>query len=286
MLTVQLEIGDCGSWVLDSTSGDWVGHVVAGKIGTEMAYIALARDIVKDISDQLGVQNVQMRNETEFGTQIVDDLKGTLPIPEKLEVQERRSQSGASCKLHSENASSGLVHGDDVEGGLIHYSGCLKFSEREEFLHSLHEDDRLKLHILKEQTRIARLRKIFEQEGLATTNGRLVRSFRQTLAQQFPGRRSYSHLHTPEIRRAEYPTSNTNIIEDQVILSDLTANVVYFKGDQDAYPRPYDHPALDNTFPNQKVPLSLLLSQSRENPLTWKCEENMVRYFHVPSNNM
>jgi hypothetical protein len=53
------------------------------------------------------------------------------------------------------------------------------------------------------------------------------------------------------------------------------------------HPGPYDHPALEDKFPNQKVPLSLLLEDSpKENPLMWKCEEDMIRYFHIPANNM
>jgi hypothetical protein len=252
-----------------------------------VAYIVLARDIVQGISNQLGVQDIQLPHETESGAQIVQDIKSTLPVPEEINFQGSHTRLDAGCRFNSASGAPGLTHDNDVEGELDHYFGCLKFSEREEFLHNLPEDDRLKTRILKEQTRIARLRKIFNDEGSKTTNGKLFENFRQTLSQRFPGRRSYLHLPALEVRGGNKSRSKNGDIEDQVILNDLNSNVVYFKRMGDSlYPQPYDHPELDDTFPNQKVPLSLLLSQSDENPLTWKCEKEMIRYFHIPANNM
>lgn len=40
-------------------------------------------------------------------------------------------------------------------------------------------------------------------------------------------------------------------------------------------------------FPNQKIPLSLLLKgDKKKNPLMWDCEDDMIRCFHIPANNM
>jgi len=74
-----------------------------------------------------------------------------------------------------------------------------------------------------------------------------------------------------------------------LLLNDTKANAIYFKkNQQDEHPGPYSEPLLgDGKFPDQKVPLSLLLSKDKKkNPLMWKCEDGMIRYFHIPANNM
>ena len=286
-LIFEPEMGDCGSWVLDSISGDWVGHIVAGKMGTAMAYITLARDIMQDISDQLETQDVQMRTEDDVVGQPVEEAMTSLPVPRRLEGQEHADGLDIRCQDCLTNGTSDLAQDSDIERSLLHFFGCLKFSEREAFLRNLPEDDRLKARIRKEQARTATLRKIFEREGLTTTNGKLLKTFRHTLSQRFPRRRGNSHLLTPEIRDSNKSASNIEGMSNRVILSDLNANVVYFKKPANGpHTHPYDHPHLEDTFPNQNIPLSLLLSTSEKNPLTWRCEKDMIRWFHIPANNM
>ncbi|RDW63328.1 hypothetical protein BP6252_10873 [Coleophoma cylindrospora] len=52
--------GDCGAWVVDAKEKDFYGHIIAGKPGTNTAYIALARDIFRDICNQVGAFQVTM----------------------------------------------------------------------------------------------------------------------------------------------------------------------------------------------------------------------------------
>jgi hypothetical protein len=190
------------------------------------------------------------------------------------------------------NDSAG--HGDSIEDGLLHYFACLKFSERDDFLASLNETDKLRLRIEEELARTTKLRNILEAEGLKTETGKLLRSFKTTLSQRLgPRQRSQPPVERPEnVPASQASTSKPKKnLEDEVaevVLGDLRANVIYFKKKSDErHPRPYDHPALSDTFPNQRVPLSLLLQDNpKENPLMWKCEEDMIRYFHIPANNM
>ena len=180
-------------------------------------------------------------------------------------------------------------HGTSTEDGLLHFFGCLRFSQRDDFLQSLPETDKLRLRISAELARIAHLRKIFEKEGLRTETGKLLQSFKTTLFQRLPRRRSYSHLDMQENEpNSQSSKPNPKSLEDEVVLGDLRANVIYFKKKPGGkHPGPYDHPALDDTFPHQRVPLSLLLEDNpKENPLMWKCEDDMIRYFHIPANNM
>jgi hypothetical protein len=48
----------------------------------------------------------------------------------------------------------------------------------------------------------------------------------------------------------------------------------------------HHHPKVDGNFPNQKIPIEELLSDTLDNPLKEHCKEEMYRYFHLPTNNM
>ncbi|KAG9240812.1 hypothetical protein BJ878DRAFT_524053 [Calycina marina] len=180
-----------------------------------------------------------------------------------------------------EKCRSGLHHDTSVEGGLLHYLGCLEFQEREDFFNSLPEgEEKLKNQISDEQSRILRLRDAFEADGDTTGYGRLLGSFKTALAARFKAQGKKQYI-SPPPRTAEQsnPLSTSSKIGD---LDDLNANIIYFKDHE-----PYSHPDFPGVFPNQKVPLSLLLRKDENaNPLMWKCEENMIRYFHIPANNM
>jgi hypothetical protein len=77
------EKGDCGSWVLNPINGEWLGHIIAGRPGTSVAYIVLARDVAKDITNHLGAKTVQMACDAELEViGVVADIKKTIPIIE------------------------------------------------------------------------------------------------------------------------------------------------------------------------------------------------------------
>jgi hypothetical protein len=184
----------------------------------------------------------------------------------------------------TDNCTTGLHDDWSLAGGVAHYFGCLRFSERAGFLEALPGDDDLKKMILDEEARVSRLRETFEQEGERTDNGRLLRSLKAALSQRFP---SSTHSALPNVATAasQLQSAQPDInrpLSTFKYLEDLGSNVVYFKKG-----RPYDHPKLENKFPDQKIPLSVLLKNNPgKNPLMWDCEENMIRYFHLPANNM
>jgi hypothetical protein len=63
----------------------------------------------------------------------------------------------------------------------------------------------------------------------------------------------------------------------------LNANMILFKD----YKK-YTDEDFPDEFPNQKVPLDELLYREDRawNPLMKECPKNMIRYFHLPANNM
>jgi hypothetical protein len=70
---------------------------------------------------------------------------------------------------------------------------------------------------------------------------------------------------------------------------DLKASMIFFKdlGKGDGM-RAYSHPRFAGEFPNQKIQLKTLIFETNPllNPLAEKCEPAMIRYFHLPANNM
>jgi hypothetical protein len=83
------------------------------------------------------------------------------------------------------------LHGDDVEGLLLHFFGCLKISERDEFLGSLPVYDASHIRVVKEKQSIAKLRSTFREQVLKTDEGKLLMAFAQTASLQFRRRPIY-----------------------------------------------------------------------------------------------
>lgn len=167
---------------------------------------------------------------------------------------------------------------------MLHYFGCLRFEGRKTFFDALEETDKLRVAIVEEESRISRLRAVFEREGPTTPNGKLLSSFKIAQSHWYPLPSRRAHPPPPTAAAPENGSPNATKEPEVELLDfdDLNANVIYFKDN-----KPYDHPEFDGTFPNQKMPLSRLLKEDKDqNPLMWDCPENMFRYFHIPSNNM
>jgi len=188
-----------------------------------------------------------------------------------------------------QECKSGLHHEWNVEDRVLHYFGCMEFKERDAFFKALPEDDKLKRAIVDEETRIQKLRATFQKDGPKTEYGKLLSSFKIALSLRFPAPGQRPPPQHPPPSTATSPVSpqiQSSNPEDPlrglVDLEDLKANVMYYKNN-----RPFDHPSFEGTFPNQKIPLAtLLMKDEKKNPLMWECEEDMIRYFHVPANNM
>lgn len=154
------------------------------------------------------------------------------------------------------------------------------------FLQSSLGIDKSKRAIIDEEIRINDLRDLLEREGSESENGKLLYTYKVAFSARLkqppppPPSTSTSAKYVPPV--ASNPLTAA-LDSNEAELDDLNANVIYFKDN-----RPYDHPSFEGTtFANQKVPLGLLLKQvKKKNPLMWECEPGMVRYFHLPANNM
>ncbi len=174
--------------------------------------------------------------------------------------------------------SSGYDH---RHNHVSHYLGCLKLRERSGYYDRRQEKN--KKRIREEESRIARLRSSFEADQQSEAGQLLVR-FKMSLqlwrnTHKKGGRAGTILESNPPTRESESATGQ-RVPEPPE--KEMKASMVFFMNS-----RPYTHPDWGDKFPNQKVSLyDLLYKTDKSNPLMRDCEEGMIRYFHLPANNM
>lgn len=152
-----------------------------------------------------------------------------------------------------------------------HYFGCLRVSARQKFYNILPEKSQRR--ICREARRIAQLRTELECVP-ETKSGALLKVFKESIS-EWRGINGWASVE-------ENSTPRTPIYSNSSADSEIKASTIFFKNS-----RPYDIPGIDNTFPNQKIPIKKLLADNWDaNPLMKPCDDNMIRYFHLPANNM
>ena len=192
---------------------------------------------------------------------------------------------------------------EDVRDILLHYFGCLrgdgkldenkflpperKLKESEgKVLRRVYQRqaffDSLPLHkqqrIEEEERRIRDLRAVFENDD---ENKGLVKRFQNSL-------NAWLRRPTATTERGRLP--------DEKLLSKkngfgLSAYMMLFEdkgGDTTSGYTGVKDEAFHENFPNQKIPLKDLLYNVdvNTNPLMKPCKDGMIRYFHLPGNNM
>ncbi|KAH7382941.1 hypothetical protein BKA64DRAFT_683555 [Cadophora sp. MPI-SDFR-AT-0126] len=162
-------------------------------------------------------------------------------------------------------------HDDRVLDVVLHYFGCLKASEHQEFFANLPQKSRNR--VVEEKLRVRKLVSHLEARP-KSEGGEALQNLRSSLSAW----RSLRQRRAPEQSQA-WPLDDR--IDDSVDF-DIKASMIYFKNS-----RPYTVPEFDNVFPNQKISVKDLLSDDTENnPLMQPCENDTIRYFHFPANNM
>jgi hypothetical protein len=152
-----------------------------------------------------------------------------------------------------------------------HYFGCLRDSERHHFYNRLPE--RSQRRIRREARRIAQLRTKLECQSESKA-GVLLKGFKEAIS-DWRGVHRWTSVEGKSTFRL--PNDLDNSAD-----SEIKASMIFFKDS-----RPYDIPGVENTFPNQKIPIKKLLADEPDaNPLMRPCDDSMIRYFHLPANNM
>ncbi len=174
------------------------------------------------------------------------------------------------------------AHDGRVSDVTLHHNGCLRIAERQRFFGSL--PPHLQKRILRQNARVDQLRVRLETTHQDTTAAAHLRSFKTCMGQwrkmaKSPGLHFAGTPLSGSTRR-----SGTTVFDApyEDVEMDIKAPVIYLKDSQ-----PCQVPGLENAYPNQKILLSdLLADDETRNPLMQPCEEGVVRYFHLPANNM
>jgi hypothetical protein len=66
----------------------------------------------------------------------------------------------------------------------------------------------------------------------------------------------------------------------------LKACIMHFNNGKGGHTHTHKCKHVEGQFPNQKVPVHILLSNIKDNPLREECKQGTFRYFHLPTNNM
>jgi hypothetical protein len=196
--------------------------------------------------------------------------------------------------------------------GLLHFTRCLRFAERDQHLQNAPDDLRgrishwfsrvqdLRSHVDARAdgefwtTRLADHMADFRSKPQPRKH---ERSLATTLNRLHIGSRS-SQVNIPTIRVGDRTLSTPNIAavlgpthrpagqsgqgEKGHEYKGLRAGAVYFKDG-----KPYSHPRLPGSFPDQATPVVELLARDGERSVLMEpCDEGMLRWFHIPANNM
>jgi hypothetical protein len=173
--------------------------------------------------------------------------------------------------LNTRTCLSTEKHDDRVLDVTLHYFGCLKAPDRQEYFAALPEKS--KKRIVEEKSRVRHHRSYFEAYP-DTEAGSALKNFKATLSEW----RRLNHKQDPDIVRSASLDKRIDVNVEK----EVKASVIYFKDS-----RPYDVPGVGNSFPNQKISVAELLAENEDsNPLMQPCKEGMIRYFHLPANNM
>ncbi|KAL2186472.1 hypothetical protein L209DRAFT_755162 [Thermothelomyces heterothallicus CBS 203.75] len=168
-----------------------------------------------------------------------------------------------------------------ISDAVVHYNGCLPEAERQQFRDSLDPENQQRIG--RAEAKIADLRGRLETVDHASTAGSRLRYFKRATAEW---RAATGRSHAPAAVSPGYSQSqtprNAALGASRRVDGYAKASVMYFKDGQ-----PYDVSGLPKSFPSQKVPVADMLSEdAAKNPIMQPVEDGILRYFHLPANNM
>ncbi|KAK3312089.1 hypothetical protein B0H66DRAFT_394121 [Apodospora peruviana] len=174
-------------------------------------------------------------------------------------------------------------HDHRVSDVTIHFNGCLRGSKRKKFYEGLPVESQRR--ILRDNEGVSELRHRLETAQCDSTAAARLRTFKSAMRQWClaTNRPSDSYARGPAFDSSRRPSGMSGYFgSEDLVNSHIKAPVMYFKNGQ-----PIDVPGIANSFPNQKVMMSDLLSADETtNLLMQPCDDDVVRYFHLPANNM
>ncbi|KAK4223068.1 magnesium transport protein cora [Podospora fimiseda] len=164
----------------------------------------------------------------------------------------------------SSTCLSDRPHDGRVSDPALHINGCLRASKRARFYNSLPPDAQERIARINNKT--ANLRHRLETTEQESTAGAALDRFKQSLLQwRHSTGRSHAYPNTHQ--------TSAGADDPQDFLNYVPAPVMYFRN--------------GHTPSKQKVTVADLLSDDvHRNPIMQPCNSEVIRYFHLPANNM
>ncbi|KAK4154111.1 hypothetical protein C8A00DRAFT_43091 [Chaetomidium leptoderma] len=181
---------------------------------------------------------------------------------------------------------SGKPHDSRVSDPVVHFNGYLLAAKQTRFYESLVPESQQRITCINGKTRGLRHR--LETTDHDSTAGARLGDFKQAMAQwcAVTGRSPSPYTGPAKVgsgsSRSQPPGTPSFGGANEPVDSHIKASVIYFRDGT-----PMDVFGLPKTFPRQKVPVETLLTEDQtRNPIMQPAEDNVVRYFHLPANNM
>lgn len=165
---------------------------------------------------------------------------------------------------------SSIEHSRNIRDPVQHYFGCLRQTMKDEYFSTLPRSlqHRIESEVRRNQERLELLEQ--SKEG-----NDMVKALRSSRA-QFRRRGGYPGLPPTNFEQASK-------VKGDALLDNLhlKSDVLIFKDSA-----PYTDLRFEGKFPDQYLPLTDILDFREDSPLAKDREAGMIRYFHLPANNM
>ncbi|KAH8648301.1 hypothetical protein BGZ60DRAFT_499681 [Tricladium varicosporioides] len=182
---------------------------------------------------------------------------------------------------------------DDHHGKIRHYTshyfGCLREEGRHAYLTELESSDKTKFNGIHE--RASQIKQLKARVRRNRTDAAKYMDEIVALSKLFREKKSDRQ---PDCQLRSSTFTAFDLLDKQLLVDPdfeagpdattgygMETSMLFFKD-----LKPWDHPAFPKTFPNQKIKIHDLLENNPKNPLIEPCEPDMIRYFHLPHNNM
>ncbi|KAK4164695.1 magnesium transport protein cora [Cladorrhinum sp. PSN259] len=165
-------------------------------------------------------------------------------------------------------------HDGRVSDPALHINGCLRASKRARFYNSLPSDAQERIARITQK--IADLRHRLETTDQDSKAASALGRFKESLAQW-----RIATGRSQEFPTRPYPEASPAHHSDD-FLNYIKAPVMYFRDGV-----AFDPQSSSDTSSNQKATVADLLSDdASRNPIMRPCPDGVIRYFHLPANNM
>jgi hypothetical protein len=177
---------------------------------------------------------------------------------------------------------SSIEHSQNIRDPVQHYFGCLRLTMKDEYLSKLPTSllDRIRSEERRNYNQLKLLAQQLKEGNDAIMELRWSRAQYLNRAKR-KGLELTNFDRGPNLEGTGFDRVSKVKGDALLDMLHLRSDVVIFKNSA-----PCDDSRLEGKFPDQYLPLTDILGLGKYSPLAEKSKEGMIRYFHLPANNM